>query len=55
METTEAIDAAGTAMTARGILKSIRENRIEVLLVIMLAHLLGLSDKIIQQTSGICL
>ncbi len=55
MEATEAIDAAGTAMTARGVLKSIRENRVEVLLVIMLAHLLGLSDKIIQQTSGICL
>ncbi len=49
-----AADTVKTAVTARSLLTSIKENRIEVLLVITLLHLLGVSDRVLAQASGIC-
>jgi hypothetical protein len=43
-----------TAVTARSIFTALKENRIEVLLVITIAHLLGISDRVLAQASGIC-
>ena len=48
------IDTVKDAVTARSLLNHLRENRIEYLLVVALAHLLGVSDRILAQTSGIC-
>ncbi len=49
-----AVEAAKTAVTARSLFTAIKENRIEVLLVITLLHLLGVSDRVLAQASGIC-
>tara|TARA_B100001778_G_scaffold306748_1_gene286300 strand:+ start:627 stop:806 length:180 start_codon:yes stop_codon:yes gene_type:complete len=51
---TAAAETVKTAVTARSLLTSIKENRIEVLLVITLLHLLGVSDRVLAQASGIC-
>lgn len=50
-----AADTVKDAVTARSLLNHLRENRIEYLLVILVAHLLGVSDRILASTSGICL
>jgi len=47
-------DTVKTAVTARSLFTAIRENRIEVLLVITLLHLLGVSDRVLTQVSGVC-
>jgi len=55
--TPEAAEAASTvkdAVTARSIVAHLKDNRIEYLLVIALAHLLGVSDRILAQASGVC-
>ncbi len=49
-----AAETVRTAVTARSLLSAIKENRIEVLLVITLLHLLGVSDRVLAQASGIC-
>ncbi len=54
-EVATAADTVKDAVTARSLLNHLRENRIEYLLVIALAHLLGVSDRILAQASGICL
>lgn len=54
-EAAAAADTVKDAVTARSLLNHLRENRIEYLLVIALAHLLGVSDRILAQASGICL
>lgn len=51
---TTAVETVKTAVTARSLLTAIKENRIEVLLVITLLHLLGVSDRVLAQASGIC-
>jgi len=43
---------AGTA--AARILCAVKENRIELIGVMILAHLLGISDRLIAQASGVC-
>lgn len=43
----------GAAAGAR-ILSTIKENRIEVIGLLILAHLLGVSDRILAQVSGVC-
>jgi hypothetical protein len=48
------VETVKTAVTARSLLSAIKENRIEVLLVITLLHLLGVSDRVLAQASGIC-
>ncbi len=54
IEGSTAVETVKTAVTARSLLTSIKENRIEVLLVITLLHLLGVSDRVLAQASGIC-
>ena len=49
------IEPVKDAVTARSIIHHLKENRIEYLLVIALAHLLGVSDRILAQASGICI
>jgi hypothetical protein len=43
----------GAAASAR-ILTSLKENRMEVIGCLILAHLLGVSDRILAQVSGVC-
>jgi hypothetical protein len=47
----EAVQA--TTMAAR-VLCAVKENRIELIGVMILAHLLGISDRVIAQASGVC-
>lgn len=54
IEGSTAVETVKTAVTARSLLSAIKENRIEVLLVITLLHLLGVSDRVLAQASGIC-
>lgn len=42
------------ATTAARILTAVKENRIELIGVMILAHLMGLSDRILGQLSGVC-
>jgi len=49
-----AAETVKTAVTARSIFTALKENRIEVLLVILIAHVLGVSDRVLAQASGIC-
>jgi len=53
-ETAAAVDTVKDAVTARSLLIHLRENRIEYLLVVLAAHLLGVSDRILTQVSGVC-
>jgi hypothetical protein len=42
------------AVTTASVLNHLKNNRIEYLLVIALAHLLGVSDRILAQVQGVC-
>lgn len=55
MMTNEAVKEGvqGAAASAR-ILTTLKENRIEVIGLLILAHLLGVSDRILAQVSGVC-
>lgn len=53
-ETAVAVETVKDAVTACSIISHLKDNRIEYLLVIALAHLLGVSDRILAQASGIC-
>jgi hypothetical protein len=48
---TETIVATTKAATA---LDHLKNNRIEYLLVLILSHFLGITDKIIGHTAGVC-
>ncbi len=48
------LETVKDAATARTLLVHLKENRIEYLLVIVVGHLLGVSDRILAQASGIC-
>jgi len=54
METTPVIETAKATTAAARILCAVKENRIELIGVMILAHLLGLSDRVIAQVSGVC-
>lgn len=53
MEAPAPVEVAKTAATARSVFTALKENRIEVLLVIVIAHLLGISDRVIA-TASMC-
>lgn len=53
IENTAVIENVKTAVTARSLLTALKENRIEVLLVIVVAHLLGVSDRVLA-TASMC-
>jgi hypothetical protein len=54
METSPIIEGAQATTAAARILCAVKENRIELIGVMILAHLLGLSDRVIAQVSGVC-
>lgn len=43
------------AVAGSRILLTLKENRIEVIGILILAHLLGVSDRILAQVSGMCM
>lgn len=53
IETPQKEIVQGAAAGSR-ILSSLKENRIEVIGCLILAHLLGVSDRILGQVSGMC-
>lgn len=54
MESAPVIETAKAGTAAARILCAVKENRIELIGVMILAHLLGLSDALIQNVSGVC-
>lgn len=42
------------AVTAASVLSHVKNNRIELALGLILLHLLGVSDRILAQVSGVC-
>jgi len=54
MTPTPDIETVQGAGAAARILTSLKENRIEVIGCLILAHLLGVSDRILTQVSGVC-
>lgn len=42
------------AATGARILSYVKENRVEMIGLLILAHLLGVSDRILAQASGVC-
>jgi len=54
MEQSAVIESVQAGTAATRILCAVKENRIELIGVMILAHLLGLSDKVISQVSGVC-
>ena len=53
-ETTIATETVKNTVTAASILSHLKNNRIEYLAMAILAHLLGVSDRILAQASGVC-
>lgn len=43
------------AVTGSRILLALKENRIELIGCLILAHLLGINDRILAQVSGMCI
>jgi len=54
MTPTPEIETAQATTAAARILCAVKENRIELIGVMILAHLLGISDKLISNVSGVC-
>lgn len=54
MESSPVVETAQAGTAAARILCAVKENRVELIGVMILAHLLGLSDKIISNVSGVC-
>jgi len=48
------VEAVRATTAAARILCAVKENRIELIGVMILAHLLGISDKLIANVSGVC-
>ena len=55
MSTSPVVETAQAGTAAARILCAVKENRIELIGVMILAHLLGISDKLITQVSGMCI
>jgi hypothetical protein len=54
MTPTPEIETVQASTAAARILCAVKENRIELIGVMILAHLLGISDKLIANVSGVC-
>lgn len=52
--TPHAAETVQDAATSARILSYIKENRVEMIGLLILAHLLGLSDRVLAQVSGVC-
>lgn len=55
MEAPVSKETVQAAATSARILTSLKENRIELIGCLILAHLLGISDRVISQVSGMCI
>jgi len=42
------------AVTTASVLNHVKNNRIEYLMLVALLHLLGVSDRLLAQVSGVC-
>lgn len=51
-QTTEA--TVKTAVTAASVMNHVKNNRLEYIGLIILGHLLGLSDRLLAQLNGVC-
>jgi len=51
----ECVEQVKNAATGYRVIDAIKENRIEVIGLLILGHLLGLSDKLLSQVSGMCI
>ena len=49
-----ATETVKNTVSSASILSHIRNNRVEYLAMAILAHLLGVSDRILAQASGVC-
>ena len=54
MTPTPEAEAVKSAVTTASIINHLKNNRIEYLLAIGLLHLLGVSDRLLTQVSGVC-
>ena len=54
LESAETKEIVQGAAAGSRILSSLKENRVEVIGCLILAHLLGVSDRILGQVSGMC-
>ena len=54
MTPTPEIETVKGAVTTASVLNHLRNNRIEYLLAVGLLHLLGVSDRLLAQMSGVC-
>lgn len=54
MTPTPEIETVKDAATSARILSLLKENRIELIGCIIIAHLLGVSDRVLGQLSGVC-
>jgi len=52
--TAAATETVKNTVIAASILSHLKNNRIEYLAMAILAHLLGVSDRILAQASGVC-
>jgi hypothetical protein len=48
------VETVQKAATAARLLSYIKENRVEMIGFVILAHLLGVSDRLLGQLSGVC-
>ena len=44
-----------TALTATSVISHLKNNRIEYLLLTLLAHFLGVSERVLAQLNGVCI
>ena len=54
MITQEEVKTVQGAATGARILSYVKENRVEMIGLLILAHLLGVSDRILAQVNGVC-
>ena len=50
----ETIDTVQKSATAARVLSYIKDNRTEMIAIVILAHLLGVSDRLVGHLSGVC-
>lgn len=50
----EAADAVKRAVTSASIVQHLKNNRVEYIGLVILCHLLGVSDRLLAQISGVC-
>lgn len=51
---TNEVEVVAEVSTSARLLTFLKENRIEMIGLVIVAHLLGVSDKVLAQVSGVC-